>query len=97
MARLDKTEKVSVTLPSRLVAEVRRLVPQGEVSAFFTEAVELYLARRRQLAALQKGFGAWKTKTHPDLATPEDSTAYIRSIREAGGEQTAQLGHSDGK
>ena len=96
MARLDKTEKVSVTLPSRLVAEVRRLVPQGEVSSFFTKAVELYLAHRRQLVALQKGFGAWKTKTHPDLATPEDSTAYIRSIREAGGERTAQLGRNDG-
>ena len=97
MARLDKTEKVSVTLPSRLVAEVRRLVPQGEVSAFFTEAVELYLARRRQKAALERGFGAWKSKTHPDLVTAEDSVAYVRSIREPGRKRTAQLGRSDGK
>ena len=97
MARLDKTEKVSVTLPSRLLAEVRRLVPQGEVSSFFTEAVELYLARRRQLVALQKGFGAWNSETHPDLAIAEDSTAYVRSIREAGEERITRLGGNDGK
>ena len=92
MARADRTEKISVTLPSKLIADVRAAVPQGEVSAFFTEAVEHYLARRRQKTALAKGFGAWKSSNHPDLATPEDSTAYVRSIRQAGKERIARLG-----
>ena len=91
MAKRGNTEKVSVTLPSRLIAEVRALVPQGEVSSFFAEAVEQFLAHRRQRAALEKGFGAWKSKNHPDLATPKDSTAYVRSIREAGKERIARL------
>ncbi len=97
MVSRDKTEKVSVTLPRKLVAEVRETVPQGEVSAFFAEAVQQYLIRRRQRAALEKGFGAWRKESHPDLATPEDSTAYVRSIREAGKERMARLRSDNGR
>ena len=86
-----KTEKVSVTLPSYLVREVREIVPQGEVSAFFTEAVEQYLAHNRQSASLKKGFGAWKGKAHPELLTPEDTVTYIREIREADKERTTNI------
>jgi len=96
MARRGKSEKVSVTLPRELVGEIRALVPQGEVSAFFTEAVQQYLAYRRQRAALDRGFGAWKTENHPDLATPKDSTAYVRSIRETDRERLAQPGGTSG-
>lgn len=91
MAKISKTEKVSVTLPSKLIAEVRTLVPQGAVSAFFADAVEQFLAHHRQKAAMERGFGAWKGKNHPDLATPEDSTAYVRTLREAGKERIARL------
>jgi len=83
MGSRAKKEKVSVTLPKELAAEIRSIVSQGEVSSFFTEALEHYLAYRKQKVALEKGFGAWKDESHPDLTTPEDSTAYIRSIREA--------------
>jgi len=83
MGSRAKKEKVSVTLPKELAAEIRSVVSQGEVSAFFTEALEHYLAYRKQKVALEKGFGAWKDESHPDLTTPQDSTAYIRSIREA--------------
>ena len=92
MAKISKTEKVSVTLPSKLIAEVRALVPQGEVSSFFSDAVEQFLAHRRQKAAMERGFGAWKSKNHPDLANPEDSTAYVRTLREVGKGRIARLG-----
>jgi hypothetical protein len=65
---------------------------QGEISSFFTEALEHYLAYRKQTIALEKGFGAWKDKSHPDLATPEDSTAYVRAVREADQERHQRLG-----
>jgi Arc/MetJ-type ribon-helix-helix transcriptional regulator len=97
MVRRGKSEKVSVTLPRELVREIRALVPQGEVSSFFTEAVQQYIAYRRQRVALEKGFGAWKSENHPDLMTPEDSIAYVRSIREADRERLARLGDSSGK
>jgi len=84
MAVRRKKEKVSVTLPGELVAEVRAAVTRGEVSAFFTEALSHYLVYRRQRHALERSFGAWKAADHPDLAAPDDSTAYVRSLRAAG-------------
>ena len=78
-----KTEKMSVTLPKELASKIRTITSQGEISSFFTEALEYYIAYRKQKIALEKGFGAWKDKAHPDLATPEDSTAYVRAVREA--------------
>ena len=92
MGSRGKTEKMSVTLPKELAGEIRSTVSQGEVSAFFTEALEHYLAYRKQRIALEKGFGAWKHKKHPDLATPEDSTAYVRALRESDRERLKRLG-----
>jgi len=92
VVRRGKTEKVSVTLPKELAGEIRSVVSQGEVSSFFTEALEHYLAYRKQKVALEKGLGAWKNESHPDLVTPEDSTAYVRSIREADRERLERVG-----
>jgi Arc/MetJ-type ribon-helix-helix transcriptional regulator len=97
MGRRGKTEKISVTLPKELVRETRSIVSQGEVSSFFAEALEHYLAFRKQKIALDKGYGAWKSESHPDLATPEDSTAYVRAVREADSERLARLGGSVAK
>ncbi len=87
-----KTEKMSVTLPRELAGEIRSIVSQGGISSFFTEALEHYLAYRKQKIALEEGFGAWKNESHPDLVTPEDSTAYVRAVREADSERLARLG-----
>ena len=86
-----KTEKMSVTLPRELAGEIRSITPRGEISSFFTEALEHYLAYRKQKIALEKGFGAWKNESHPDLATPEDSSAHVRAIREADRERLERL------
>ena len=87
-----RTEKMSVTLPKELASEIRSISPQGEISSFFTEALEHYIAYRKQKMALEKGFGAWKNESHPNLATPADSTAYVRAVREADKERLARLG-----
>lgn len=92
MNRRGKTEKMSVTLPKELAGEIRSMVSHGEISSFFTEALAHYIAFHRQKIALEKGFGAWKNESHPDLATTEDSVAYVRSIREADAERLARLG-----
>lgn len=92
MARRVRTEKMSVTLPGDLATEIRSTVSQGGVSAFFTEALEHYMSYRKQRIALEKGFGAWKDKKHPNLATPRDSTAYVRALRESDRERLKRLG-----
>ena len=92
MGKRGKTEKMSVTLPKELAGEIRSIVSQGEISSFFTEALAHYLAYRKQKIALEKGFGAWKNESHPDLGTPEDSTAYVRAVREQDEERLTRLG-----
>jgi len=72
VGRRGKTEKVSVTLTEELAGEIRSMVSRGEVSSFFAEALEHYMAYRKQRIALEKGFGAWRDEDHPDLATPLD-------------------------
>ena len=91
MPDTGKTEKLSITLPKELATELRATVPRGKLSAFIAEAAEFYLAWRRQKEALKIGFGAWKARNHPDLKTPEDSTAYVRALREADEDRLADL------
>ena len=92
MGRRGRTEKVSVTLPKELAGEIRSIVSPGEVSSFFTEALEHYLAYRKQKIALKKGFGAWKDESHPDLQTPQDSMAYVHNTREADKRRLERIG-----
>jgi hypothetical protein len=94
MVGRGKTEKVSVTLPRELAGEIRSMVSQGEVSAFFTEALEHYLAFRKQKLSLEEGFGAWKDEDHPSLNTPRDSTEHVRVLREEDKKRLERLGDS---
>ncbi|MFO8009484.1 MAG: ribbon-helix-helix domain-containing protein [Dehalococcoidia bacterium] len=91
MGGKTRTEKMSVTLPKELANEIRSIASKGEISSFFTEALEHYIAYHKQKTALAKGFGAWKDNNHPGLATPKDSSAYVRAIREAGRERKQRL------
>jgi hypothetical protein len=92
MGRRGKTEKVSVTLPRELAGEIRSIVAPGEVSSFFTQALEHFLAYRKQKLALEKGFGAWKDKDHAGLNTSQDSTKYVHNLRESDKERLELLG-----
>jgi len=86
-----RTEKMSVTLPRELAGEIRSISSKGEISSFFTEALEHYIAYHKQKIAMERGFGAWKNESHPDLATTDDSVAYVRAIRETDRERQQRL------
>ena len=91
MSGRAKTEKMSVTLPKELAGENRSIAAHGEISALFTEALEYYLAHRRQKIALENGFGAWKDEDYPELATPEDTLTFINALRNADIERLKML------
>ncbi len=97
MTRKANTEKISVTLPLELTRQIRALVSRGEVSSFFTQALEHFLAIHRQKIALNKGFGAWGKESHPDLSTPDDSVPYIRSLRDKDNERLLRVRERRGK
>ena len=97
MNRRGKTEKISVTIPRELAGEIRSIVAQGEVSSFFSEALEHYLAYRKQKAALEKSYGGWKDKNHPELRAAEDSTRYIINLRKADSKRLDKPGESLGE
>jgi len=61
MAGKANTERMSVTLPRELATEIRSIASQGEISSFFTEALEHYIAYHKQKVPLEKRFGAWKS------------------------------------
>jgi hypothetical protein len=96
MVKRGKTEKMSVTLPRELAGEIRSMAAQGKVSAFFTEALEHYLAYRRQKLALEQGFGAWSDRSHSGLKNPGDSKQYVRDIRDGDKQRLERLGGSLG-
>lgn len=79
---MGPVEKVSVFLPKDLVEEIRRTVPEKEVSHFLEEAARWYLPLRRQARAIRIGFGAWRREAHPELSSAEDTTHYLRELRE---------------
>ncbi|MBN2238173.1 MAG: hypothetical protein JW712_00225 [Dehalococcoidales bacterium] len=92
MSTKANTEKMSVTLPKKLAGEIRTITSPGGISAFFTEALEHYLAYHKQKISLERGFGAWKDENHPDLAVAEDSVSYVNELREAGNDRLADTG-----
>jgi hypothetical protein len=97
MTRKANTEKISVTLPRELIRQIRALVSRGEVSSFFTQALEHFLAIQRQKISLNKGFGAWGKESRSDLLTPEDSVSYVRSLREKDSERLLRVREQRGK
>jgi hypothetical protein len=92
-----KTEKMSVTLPKELAGEIRSIVSHGGISSFFTEALEHYISYRKQVIAMEKGFGAWKDKNHPELTASKDTLGYVNAVREAGSERFTVSGDISGK
>lgn len=90
---MAKMEKLSVSLPADLVAEIRAAVPPGGISSFLAEATRRHLARWRFWHALERGFGAWPDGNHPELATPEDSSHFVRCLRQA---DFTRLAHVEG-
>ncbi len=82
------TEKLSITLPADLAAEIRQTAGPGEVSAFIAEAARYYIRRRRLTSALDLTFGAWQRDRQGESAR---TTSPLQRLRDAGRERAERL------
>ncbi len=88
MKNSQGSEKLSITLPPDLVAEIRQSVGPGGVSAFIADATRYYIRRRKLMSALDIGFGAWGPSHSVEAAR---STSTLQRLREAGRDRAERL------
>jgi len=75
------TQKITVSVPSDLLALMDQHVLPRQRSAFIAEAIKEYLDRIIDLEVFEQTAGAWKEEDHPDLRTPEDIDRWLTELR----------------
>jgi len=73
--------RLNVILPSKMVEELRALVPARQRSKFIAEAVRERIDRLRYNAAVSASFGAWSDEDHPDMADGPAIDRWIEAAR----------------
>ncbi len=75
------TKQANFLLPEDLLDDLRKSVSKGEQSKVVAEALRKELKRIKLARALQRSFGAWKDKDHPELKA--GTGAYVRKLRKS--------------
>ena len=78
--------KITVTLPTAMLARLDERIPARSRSRFIIEAIEDRLAIEEQLAALDETAGAWLDKNHPDMKTDADIDRWLANLRASWGQ-----------
>ncbi len=73
--------RTHVVMPRSLVDAVDELVGQRRRSQFVTEAVQRRVAQLRRDKALSETAGILRPEDHPEWATPELVSAWVRASR----------------
>ena len=82
---MKETIRTHVVLPKDLVEAVDRIVGQRRRSQFVEEAVKEKVFRERQrtvVEELARTGGVLSRDAHPEWATPEQTSAWVRKLRE---------------
>jgi hypothetical protein len=88
---MKETIRTHVVLPKRLVSAVDGLVGQRHRSRYVEEAVEAKLQHDQQVSALSEltaAGGVLDRASHPEWATPEQTSAWVRQLRQEADEHT---------
>ncbi|MBI4208195.1 MAG: hypothetical protein HY538_00620 [Deltaproteobacteria bacterium] len=72
-------QQANFLMPEDVLQELRRTVPKGEQSKVVVHALRQELTRLRFLKSLEKHFGAWAKRKHPELKHGVEN--YIRHLR----------------
>lgn len=73
--------KTLVVFPDGLGAELKRVIPARQRSAFVAAAVADRLKRHRLDAFLARKEPAWSDRNHPDLTTQAGVNRYLARFR----------------
>ena len=75
------TQKITVTIPSDVLALMDQYVLPRQRSSFIVEAIKEHLDRIIDLDVFEQTAGAWKEENHPNLRTPEDIDRWLTELR----------------
>jgi hypothetical protein len=85
------TTKLHIVVPDALATELEKRVGKRGRSRFFVRAVERELARLRLVEAIDAAAGALADVDIPGWGTPEETSAWVRALREQDEERLTRL------
>lgn len=80
-SNIPETTKITVALPTSLLARLSDRVPSRQRSRFIALAVEERLDIEEQFAALEETAGAWPDEKYPELRSEEDMDRWLSDLR----------------
>ena len=89
--------RTHIMVSDDLIEAVDALVGARGRSRFFTAAIRRELARRRLVAAAKEAAGAYAEDEIPGWSDPDESSAWVRSLRAADDSRLQRSGGEDGK
>ena len=75
------TQKITVSVPSDVLALMDQYVLPRQRSSFIVEAIREHLDRIIDLEVFEETAGAWTEENHPDMRTPEDIDRWLTELR----------------
>ena len=75
------TEKITLSLPTTLVEQLKTLVPPRQRSAFVAETLRERLEEEETLAVLEETAGICLAEDYPYWDTDEDIDRWLREFR----------------
>ncbi len=79
---MEKTKLTPIRFPADLLNELDKYVTEGNRSKFIIDATRKELHRTKQRKAIQKASGILNQKDYPELKTSEDTSRWVRNLRE---------------
>ena len=77
------TQKITVSVPSDVLALMDQYVLPRQRSSFIVEAIREHLDRIIDLEVFEETAGAWTEENHPDMRTPEDIDRWLAELRQS--------------
>jgi hypothetical protein len=78
-----------VPYPPEVIAEIDKIVSQGNRTAFLIDLAKREIKLNRQRNALRTAKGAWKAEDHPELA--EGAAKWVHDLRQESTERFKRI------